>query len=155
MYGIDLSVQFENLMPALGLGFTLAFLYDVVCFFRLLISNGRVFVFVTDMAYVVFCALSSFLLFLAVNSGHIRSYLVLAEVLAAAVYRLTAGILISSALQKTASLLKTVFKTVFSPLEFLLKKIKDRNRKMREKLQKIIKKIKINSQNPLKDNSQL
>ena len=30
MYGIDLSVQIENLMPALGLGFILGFVHDVV-----------------------------------------------------------------------------------------------------------------------------
>lgn len=155
MYGIDLSVQFENLMPALGLGFTLAFLYDVVCFLRLLISNGRVFLFVTDMAYVVFCVLASFLLFLAVNSGHIRSYLVLAEILAAAVYRLTVGTIVSAAAEKTASFLKKAIRAVFSPFKFVLRKIQVISRKIKENLRKTLKKIKINSQNPLKDNGQL
>ena len=119
MYGIDLSVQFENLMPALGLGFILAFVYDVFQFLKMLVSRGKVFVFIADMIYVVLCTLASFLLFVAVNSGHIRGYLILAEVLAAAVYRFTAGIPVSFFFSKVAYISRMVVLKFFSPFEYV------------------------------------
>ena len=62
MYGVDLSVQFENLMPAIGLGFILGFVYDIFKFIRQIFFNGKTAFFITDMIFVVVCTLSSFLL---------------------------------------------------------------------------------------------
>lgn len=155
MYGIDLSVQFENLMPALGLGFILAFIYDILVFIRKTILTGKVFLFLTDMIFVMACTVSSVLLFFAVNSGHIRSYLVLAEVLAAAVYRMTAGVLISSVTDSISVFFRKIIKRICAPVHCLGKKMSSVNLKNKEKLQKISKKLKINSKKTLKDNIQL
>ncbi len=155
MYGIDLSVQFENLMPALGLGFILAFVYDVIVFIRKTFFHGKVFLFLSDMIYVMFCTVSSVLLFFAVNSGHIRSYLVLAEVLAAAVYRMTAGMLISLFTDKVSAFFGKIINRISSPFVFLEGKITFFFTKIRKNMRKMLKKFKINSENPLKDNIQM
>lgn len=155
MYGIDLSVQFENLMPALGLGFILAFVYDVTVFLRSILFTGKAGMFLTDMIFVIFCTVSSLLLFFAVNSGHIRIYLVIAEILAAAVYRFTAGAVVSAVSEKIAAFIKNVILKIVSPFCFITGKVSCVVAKNKEKVRKLLKKFKINSKNPLKDNNNL
>jgi spore cortex biosynthesis protein YabQ len=155
MYGVDLSVQFENLMPAIGLGFVLGMVYDVFRFIRQIFSNGKIIVFITDMIFVLVCTLSSFLLFLAVNSGRIRGYLIVFEVLAATIYRFTAGRLIFFILSKTSGFINSVFSEIFSVVKVPLKSMYTFIFKVSKRLEKNLKKSKINSENPLKDVSEL
>lgn len=155
MYGIDLSVQFENLMPALGIGFILAFVYDIVVFVRNTLFGGKGAVFVTDTLYVLFCTVASYILFVAVNSGHIRSYLILAEILAAVIYRFTAGTLVTAVLKRFSDVITKIKHMIFSPFEVAFKKFKEKTLQCAEKIIKIFKKNKINSENPLKDSNAL
>ena len=151
MYGIDLSVQIENLMPALGLGFLLGFVYDCVRFLRFVFPSGKIFLFISDMLFVVFCTFSSFLLFLGVNNGNIRMYLVIAEITGAAVYFCTAGILIISVFGKIAYVIKKSFNIIFKPFVFLKKKIFSIIKKLCTKIYEILKKMKNKFKKPLKD----
>lgn len=155
MYGVDLSVQFENLMPAIGLGFILGFVYDIFKFIRQIFFNGKTAFFITDMIFVVVCALSSFLLFVAVNSGRIRGYLILFEVLAACVYRFTAGQLVSAVLDKSSMLINAFFRKVASVICVPMKKMYTFICKVSKRFEKNLKKSKINSENPLKDSAEL
>lgn len=151
MYGIDLSVQIENLMPALGLGFLLGFVYDSVRFLRIVFPLGKIFLFISDMLFVVFCTFSSFLLFLGVNCGNIRLYLVVAEITGAAVYFSTAGIIVMSVFGKIAYVIKKSFKIIFMPFIFLKKKIFKMVKKLCAKIYEILKKMKNKFKKPLKD----
>ena len=155
MYGVDLSIQFENLMPAIGLGFILGFVYDIFQFIRQVFLNRKSVVFITDMIYVLLCALASFMLFVAVNSGRIRGYLILFEVLAVCVYRFTAGRLMSVILKKASMIINAVWKKIFTlfsvPFKFTYTVIL----KVSKRLKKILKKSKINSENPLKDTTEM
>lgn len=155
MYGIDLSVQIENLMPALGLGFLLGVVYDAVRFLRLLLSEGKIFLFITDMLFVVFCTFSSFLLFLGVNNGNIRLYLILAEITGAAVYFCTAGIIAIALYRKTAYVIKKAFNVIFLPLIFLKKKIFLIIKNLHGKFYEILKKMKNKFKKPLKDANEM
>ena len=151
MYGIDLSVQIENLMPALGLGFLLGFVYDCVRFLRIMFPTGKIFLFISDMLFVVFCTFSSFLLFLGVNNGIIRMYLVVAGITGAAVYFCTAGIIIMSVFRKIAIVIKKAFNIIFKPFIFLKKKILKMVEKLYTKIYEILKKMKNKFKKPLKD----
>ncbi len=155
MYGIDLSVQIENLMPALGLGFLLGFVYDAVRFLRLLLSEGKTFLFISDMLFVVFCTFASFLLLLGVNNGNIRLYLILAEITGAVIYFCTAGIIVMSLSRKTASAIKKIFKIIFSPFLFLKKKFSAVLKKLYGKFYEILKKMKNKFKKPLKDDNEM
>ncbi len=155
MYGVDLSVQFENLMPAIGLGFILGFIYDIFVFLRRILFDRKTVVFITDMIFVVLCTLSSFMLFVAVNSGRIRGYLIIFEVLAAAVYRFTAGRLISAVFNKTALFVNALIEKIFSAFCVPLKNIYTFFLKVSKRIEKNLKKSKINSENPLKDSPEL
>lgn len=155
MYGIDLSVQIENLMPALGLGFLLGFVYDAVRFLRLVLSEGKIFLFVSDMLFVVFCAFTSFLLFLGVNNGNIRFYLILAEITGAVIYFCTAGLIVMSLYRKSANMIKKITGAIFTPFIFLKKKISTIVKKLKGKIDDILKKMKNKFKKPLQDDNEM
>lgn len=155
MYGIDLSVQIENLMPALGLGFLLGLFYDVVRFLRLVFSKGKILLFITDMLFVVFCTLTSFLLIIGLNNGHIRFYLILAEITGAVVYFSTAGIIISALLHKISFAIKKAVMLIFSPLMFLKTKIDIITKKLTKKSGINLKKIQNKFKKPLQDDDDM
>lgn len=136
MYGVDLSVQFENLMPAIGLGFILGFVYDIFKLIRQIFFNGKTAFFITDMIFVVVCTLSSFMLFIAVNSGRIRGYLVMFEVLAACVYRFTAGQLVSAVTDKFSKVINALCVKVFSVFSVPIKRMYTLLRKVSKRLEK-------------------
>ena len=155
MYGVDLSVQFENIMPAVGLGFILGFVYDVFKFIRQIFFNRKTAFFITDMIFVVVCTLCSFMLFVAVNSGRIRGYLILFEVIAACVYRFTAGQLVCAVAHKFSMIINALCKKIFSVFSVPIKRIYTLVCKVSKRLEKNLKKSKINSENPLKDSPEL
>ena len=155
MYGVDLFVQFENLMPAIGLGFILGFVYDIFSFIRHIFSDSKPVVFITDMIFVLVCALSSFMLFVAVNSGRIRGYLIMFEVLASCVYRLTAGQIVSAVSDKCAFVINRLIHKVISLFSVPIKSMYTFFVKVSKRIEKNFKKSEINSEKPLKDSHEM
>ena len=155
MYGIDRLIEFENIMPALGLGFILGFLYDIVRILRLSISNGKIFVFVTDVLYIVTAVLSSYILFLAVNAGHIRAYLVITIALGAAVYSCTAGELIYSTAKKVTDKVKKVIRALLRPFQLLFTKLGKYFAKIKKFSAENLKKIQNKSKKLLKRDDEM
>lgn len=141
-YNIDRIIEFPNLMPALGLGFILGFLYDIIRILRLCVSNGKVFVFITDALYIVTAVLSSYLLFLSVNFGRIRAYLVISIVIGAVIYSCTAGELIYRFFKKLTDRIKKILKKIFSPFMVLFSKIKHLFGKLKKKFNENLKNLK-------------
>ena len=144
-------MQIENLMPALGLGFLLGFVYDIVRFIRLLVSKGKTVLFVADFLFVILCTLLSYLMILAVNNGNIRIYLILAEITGAAVYFCTAGVVVLLIFRKISEFIRRIFRIVFSPFTFLFKKIVYVVKKMNEIMCKFFLNFKKKFKKTLKD----
>ena len=155
MYGIDLSVQIKNLMPALGLGFILGFVYDSVRFFRLSFSKGKTALFVADFLFVIFCTVSSYLMILGVNNGNIRIYLIAAEITGAAVYFCTAGVVVASVFLHVSGVIRKIFHAVFLPFSFLSSKIVYVVKKIQKLACKIFCEIKKNQKKTLKDEDEM
>lgn len=155
MYGIDLSVQIENLMPALGLGFILGFVYDAVRFIRMSFSKGKTALFVADFLFVIFCTVFSYLMILGVNNGNIRVYLIAAEITGAAVYFCTAGAVVSAVFQRLSGMVRKIFHIVFLPFLFLTGKIVYVVKKIKKLTCKIFSEIKKNQKKTLKDEDEM
>ena len=155
MYGIDLSVQIKNLMPALGIGFILGLIYDSVRFLRMTFSKNKIVLFFADFLFIVFCTLSSYLMILGVNNGNIRLYLILAEITGSAIYFCTAGIIISRVFRFISDTLRKIFRTLITPVVLILKKFSCLIKKMKEKLKHFFKKIKNKSKKLLKDKDEM
>lgn len=155
MPAVDFSAQFASLMPALGLGFLLGLVYDAIRILRLCLSSGKVFVFVTDVLFVLLCSVSAFVLFLAVNDGRIRLYLVIAIVLGAVIYAFTFGELISSAAKRIAAALRKMIHVLLTPFRFFSGKIRGMGKKIADFSGKKLKKIQNKSKKPLQDEQEV
>lgn len=155
MYGIELAVQIENLMPALGLGFLLGICYDFVRLLRLIFSRGKIFLFVTDTLFTVFCTAVSFLLFLGVNDGVIRLYLVLAEIIGATLYFFTAGKIVYRLFRRFSDMLRSAVHLIFAPFRFLKRKMNKPIEKIKENSAFYLKKIQNKFKKPLQEEEDL
>ena len=155
MYGIDLSVQFENLMPALGLGFILGLLYDILRLSCIVFHKKQTVVFAVDVIFIVMCTGISYLLYIALNNGHVRLYLLIAQTLGGVIYRFTAGELIFSFFMKIIKAAEKLILTVFAPVKVFAGKISEILRKMVRKIYINFKKIKNKFKKALKDDEQL
>lgn len=168
----DFSSQIRNFMPALGLGFLLALSYDILRIVRLILPRGKVFLFASDALFVVLCTLSSYLLITATANGHMRFYIIAAEIIGALIYALTAGTLIYPFAVKISDKIKRFFSFIFSPFVKAARKIRSfvalKRKKRREsksdgdektdkktKLLKNLKKIKNKSKKSLKDSDEV
>ncbi len=151
MYGVDLSVQIENLMPFLGLGFILGIVYDAASVIRSLFVKMKPIVFAADFLFCILSAVLTYLLLLATANGFIRIYLLLALFTGAAVYFSTLGVLVSFVTGKFSNLIRRILSVIFLPFYRVLKKILAGLCKIKEK---IIKKLEISKnklKKPLKD----
>lgn len=146
MYLTDIATQLRNIMPAVGLGFLLGIFYLLIRILRLAVPFGKSFVFVTDVLFVVCCTLSSFMLFVAVNNGHIRGYMIIAEVLGYCVFSFTFGELIFKFIKKIIRITGKILSPVLIPFKALKvrcsdikKKIPKTAKKFKNKLKKLLK----------------
>lgn len=151
MYGVDLSVQIENLMPFLGLGFILGIVYDAAGIIRTLFVKLKPIVFAVDFLFCILSAILTYLLLLATANGFIRIYLLLALFTGAAVYFSTLGVLVSFVTGKIARFIKRFLSVIFSPFYRVLKKLSAVLHKMKEKILKKIEISKNKLKKPLKD----
>ena len=142
MYMADVPSQLRNIMPAAGLGFALGLVYEFIRVLRLYISFGKIFVFVTDMIFTVFFSVSVFLLFVAVDNGHIRFYMIVACVLGYVICLFSAGELVYSLFARIYRVVSGIIGFVFRPFIVLFRKIRLAAGKLPEKTEKIKNKLK-------------
>lgn len=137
----DISAQLQNIIPSLGLGFVLGIVYEIIRILRLYISENKVFVFISDMLFVILCSVSFFVLFVAVNNGHIRFYMLISGLLGYVVCLFTIGELLFSCFAKLKSVLIKVLKPIFKPFVLLNMKISLKLKKIFEKILNKLKKL--------------
>lgn len=159
LYSLSLAQQTKGFLLALGMGFILGVLYDILRIIRISISRGKVGVIICD---VVFCALACFCTFLfclTVNEGEIRLYLVLGEVAGFFTYYFSLGAIIFACSEKIIDFIKKLFRSVFGvilfPFKWVFGIIRKVINKLLEKSRKNGKKLKNKSNFLLKVNKLL
>lgn len=159
LYSLSLAQQTKGFLLALGMGFILGVLYDILRIIRISISRGKVGVIICD---VVFCALACFCTFLfclTVNEGEIRLYLVLGEVAGFFTYYFSLGAIIFACSEKIIDFIKKLFRSVFGvilfPFKWVFRIIRKVINKLLEKSRKNGKKLKNKSNFLLKVNKLL
>lgn len=138
MYITDIVTQIKNIMPAVGLGFVLGIVYLFVRICRAFLSDGRVVIFITDVLFCLVCTLTSFLLFVAVNNGHIRFYLIIAEILGFCTFSFTFGELLFNYFQRMIAVLHRIVRPLSAPLRAGVKKISEKFIIFKNKLKKLL-----------------
>ena len=142
MYITDLVTQLKNIMPVVGLGFVLGVFYLLIRIFRYILFDNSVFVFITDVVFIVFCTISSFLLFVAVNNGHIRFYLILAEILGFLSFSLFFSDMLFSAAKGFVAILLRILNPLLKPFKFIFRKMHDVNKKILKNVENYKNKLK-------------
>lgn len=86
-----LSSQTEIFLFSLGFGFLLGILYDVFRTLRLIISDSSLFTVFADVTYFLVCTFLIFCFNLVVDSGKIRLYVLLGDLLGWMIYYFSFG----------------------------------------------------------------
>ncbi len=144
LYSLSLAQQTKGFLLALGMGFLLGLLYDLIRIIRISISRGKAALIICDIIFCTFACLFTFLFCLTVNEGEIRLYLVLGEVAGFFTYYFSLGAVIFSCSEKIIVFIKKLFSSLFGVILFPFKWFFGKIRKV---FNKLLKKSRKNSKN--------
>ncbi len=146
LYSLSLAQQTKGFLLALGMGFALGVLYDLIRIIRISISRGKTAVIICDVLFCIAFCLATFMFCLTVNEGEIRFYLIAGEGLGFSVYYFSLGIVIFSFSERIISGIRSIFsrifKLIFAPLKWVGGKIGKQVNKFVKKSRKNSQKIK-------------
>ncbi len=151
MYSVPQSRQLTIFLCALGAGFLLGILYDVMRAMRLSFTTSKAAVVIFDVVYFLLCGILSFLFILALNKGEVRFYIIAGEIIGWLFYYLSLGLavikitdafvnlfhkaraLLFRVISAPFRLIYRVFNRIFSKISQLFKKTEKKSRKIRKK----------------------
>ncbi len=140
VYIQGLAEQTRIFLFALGFGFLLGILYDVFRTIRLIISDSRIFVLIMDLLYFSVCAFLTFCFLLVMDSGKIRLYVALGEMLGWLIYYFSFGVIAMKLTNAAVSFFRRMISALFKPLKRIFGRIIRKMGKISEKSKKIIRK---------------
>lgn len=135
-----LSVQTRIFFYALGFGFLLGILYDVFRTVRMIVSDSKGFVLFMDLLYFAVCAFLLFCFNLVTDSGHVRFYTAVGEILGWLIYYFSFGAIAIRVGNAVTAFVKRMFSAVFRPVSRLYGKIRQKMRRSVSSGKKIIRK---------------
>lgn len=145
-----LAEQTEIFFYSLGFGFLLGILYDVFRTLRLIISRSKGFVFFMDLLYFAVCAFLTFCFIMVIDSGRVRAYVALGEILGWLIYYFSLGAVALKVSNAIIRFFRRMFSAVFKPIKRISGKVWRKINKIGAFGKKIIrkndKKVKFNLQ---------
>ena len=121
MYNVHQSEQTVIFLTSLGVGFLLGILYDMFRAIRLSLSKGHIATIIFDVIYFLLFGFISYIFILASNKGEIRSYIIVGEIIGAAFYYFSFGIVAIRLTDKFVATFKKIQKLIFTVICFPLK----------------------------------
>ena len=150
VYIQGLADQTEIFLCSLGFGFLLGILYDVFRILRIIFMKSKSFTFFADLLYFAVCAFLTFCFIMVVDSGRVRLYVALGEILGWLIYYFSFGAIAIRLTNAVAHFLKYVFNTVSKLFKRIFGRIFSKLKKIALFFKKIIrknnKKVKFNLQ---------
>lgn len=150
VYIQGLAEQTEIFLYSLGFGLLLGILYDVFRIPRLIFIRSKSFVFFADLLYFAICAFLTFCFIMVVDSGRVRLYVALGEILGWFIYYFSFGAIAIRVTDAAARFFRGVFRSVSKFFKRIFDKIFIRTGKIALFFKKIIrknnKKVKFNLQ---------
>lgn len=98
---ISVTKQLFDFLLAMLVGGLLGAVYDLFRISRLTFGGGRVGIFFQDLVFFLFCTIVTFLFLVVDNSGEIRAFLLVGELLGALLYFFTLGKLVLRTAERT------------------------------------------------------
>lgn len=114
MYGDKLSLQYQNLLTALGGGFALGLMYDMLRFLRIVCPKRKILLAAADILFPIFAALITYLIALSINYGIVRFYIAAGEIVGFIIYRVSISYFFFPKLSGVFNAVKRVFTKAFS-----------------------------------------
>ncbi len=151
MYTVPQSRQLTIFLCAIGVGFLLGVLYDVIRAIRLSFTESKAAIVIFDVIYFFLLGILSFLFILAANKGEVRFYIILGQVIGWLFYYFSFGVAVikvTDAFSRSIKRLRTLiyrvisapFRLIFRCFQSLFGKICKVFKKTEKKSQKIRKK---------------
>ena len=111
-------------LSALVFGMALGLVYDIFRIFRIMVRCSKTAVLFQDIFFFLICALSTFLFLLYTNSGEIRLFVLIGEVLGAVFYYFTIGTLVIKSaavvIKAVRAALRFLARLIYRPVRFLV-----------------------------------
>ncbi len=136
-----LSAQTEIFLLSLGFGFLLGILYDIFRTLRLIISGSSGFTVFADVVYFLVCAFLVFCFNLVVDSGKIRLYVLLGDMLGWMIYYFSFGEISIKLSNRAVASSRRLFRAVCKPILRLVNRFKRKYGKTASFSKKIIRKF--------------
>ncbi|MFZ2537803.1 MAG: spore cortex biosynthesis protein YabQ [Oscillospiraceae bacterium] len=148
---MDITYEVIIFFEACILGVAFGALYDVFRIMRLSFTNPKFLVFIEDVLYFSTITLASFIFIVIQNSGYLRAFLIIGELLGAILYFFTVSIVIMKSanliIKFTRKTLLFIYKLTLRPFIkffcYIIAKIKALIVKYKNKFKIIIPKFKI------------
>lgn len=144
MYGTPHSQQLLIFITALGVGFLLGILYDILRAVRLSLTKSKKANIFFDILYFIFFALFSYLYIIASNKGDVRLYILAGEVIGWAFYYFSFGIAVIKLTDIFVAFLRKcyslIFKIITAPFLLIIRFFHTVSNKMCQKFKKTQKK---------------
>lgn len=151
MYTVPQSRQLTIFLCAIGVGFLLGVLYDVIRAIRLSFTESKTAIIIFDVLYFFLLGILSFLFILATNKGEVRFYIIFGQIIGWLFYYFSFGVVVIKATNIFSDFIKRmrsfIYKVVRAPfllaercLQGLFGKICKVSKKTEKKSQKIRKK---------------
>ena len=124
---ISLTEQTMIFLLSILLGAFLSFIFDFFRIFRAVFKKGILIILLQDLLYYIFCAVITFLFILSLNSGQIRGFIIIGEIIGWLIYYLTFGTMIMKFVKKILRIVKFmilfIYRSILFPVFLFFSKI--------------------------------
>ena len=136
--GISVAEQTAVFLWSLLFGFFLGIFYDIFRIIRIAFSLGRVIILVQDILFWSVCGILTFMFFFFAQSGEVRIYIIIGELLGAVAYYFTLGVIVIKSSRVIINFAKRViYRTLFiitTPVRFFIRLLSPIARRSARKL---------------------
>ena len=136
MWEINLSQQATTFLLSMLLGAIFCFIFDITRGIRLFGLNSKVAVFFTDIIYFLIISFINFCFFLTRESGQVRGYVFIGEIIGFFIFRLTFSKFIMFLLALINRVYKSVKTRIYRVKSKIYLKTKEKTLKIKEKVKK-------------------
>lgn len=111
--------QLKYFVIALAVGFFMGVLYEVFRLIRLISPRGKILCFICDVLFMSLASLVSFILTVVINTGIVRWYILLGEVVGFFIYMRTIGRVSGAIFRLIRKVIAKILWIIFTPFRLL------------------------------------
>ena len=133
--------QLRFFVIALAVGFAMGVVYEAFRLIRLISPKGKILCFVCDVLFMSLAALVSFVLTVVINTGIVRWYILLGEIVGFLIYMRTIGRVSGAVFRLIRRVIAGALRVIFTPFRLLGRLCVKIFSKLNKKIKKIIKSL--------------